>query len=75
MSKVLEVQLTDEVFAKLEQIAHVSALSATEVAENMLKSALADKTVPTSATLSVDFDAALTYALSKNEELLRRLAK
>ena len=75
MSKVLEVHLTDKTIAILEQIAIESAMPATKVAEEILNEALAAKAVAVTTPAPIDFEAALTYALNKNKELLQRLAK
>lgn len=75
MSKNLEVQLPDDIFAKLEQLAQDSGLSTVQAAGNILRSTIAKLSQPEADSEKFDFESALNYALKKNEELLRRLAK
>ena len=76
MSKILEVHLPDDVFAKLEQLSRISGCSSDHVAGIILRTSIEkmsqhQETVPE----TIDFESTLSYALQKNEELLRRLAK
>jgi hypothetical protein len=75
MSKTLEIRISDEAFAKLEQIAVSSALSTCEVAEKLVQAELLKNQAALAGSKPMDFESALDYSLGKNEELLRRLAK
>lgn len=75
MSKYLEVQLTDEVFAKLEHLAQVSGISSVQAAGIILCSTIEKLSQPEAVSETFDFESTLNYALQKNEELLQRLAK
>ena len=75
MSKTLEIRISDEAFAKLEQIAYSSALSTCEVAEKLVQAELLKNQTDQAGIKAMDFESALDYSLAKNEELLRRLSK
>ena len=75
MSKTLQVQLPEDIFAKLEQIAQVSGLSSDQVAGNILRISIEKLSSQEPVTETINFESALNDALHKNEELLRRLAR
>jgi len=74
MSKVLEVELSDEHFSRLEQLVKAASTSVNKVAQDLISRTLEANVASSDDSEAFDFEVTLSYAMNKNQELLNRLA-